>query len=120
MKTFLLLLSVILLSGCFTHAPIKQFAVPSLEITGEDFDVSKLQAGGKLAVIGFRAGPQAEANDFLDQISAMLQRGIEEKLKGSTISVRLTDQVADADFVLEGYVEEFYTPGQFSRLVMRK
>jgi hypothetical protein len=120
MKALCCVLAVICCGGCFSHAPVKPSPAIPLEITGEDFDVPKLKAGGRLALAGFRAGPQAESNDLLDQISVMLQKGIQEKLKSSAVALQLTEQAADADFVLAGYVEEFYSPGRLSRLVMRK
>ncbi len=121
MNRAILILSLIIFSGCFAHAPVKKI-IPIIvpDITGNIVDGSKLKIGGTLGLSMLKAGPQAEAGEQLDHLSLMLLKGIRESLESQKSKFVLVDQGQEADFILEGYIEELYKPGKFQRLMLRK
>ena len=102
-----LIISIIFLSGCFAHAPLKSNGIAMPEVSGSVADVSKVRSGGKLGFVPFKAGPQAEDNEELDKLSLMLIKGIREGLQAHKAAFTVTDKAEEADFILEGYIEEF-------------
>lgn len=121
-RIFLLLSLIIFSCGCFAHAPVKKINIQESipQATGNIIDFARLKAGGKLGILPFKAGPQAEANDTLDHLSALLVKGIQDSLQAGHVPFVITDSESKADFILEGYIEEYFTPGRFSKLILRK
>lgn len=107
MRRLFLVLSVSFLSGCFAHAPIKNEGLPGPVVSGNLVDIPKLKAGGKVGFMPFKAGPRAEANDQLDRLSLMLIKGIGDALQEQKTNLTVTQQEEEADFVVDGYIEEF-------------
>ncbi len=68
----------------------------------------------------FRAGPQAVADEELDRVSMMLIKGLTESLQAAGSAWTVTDEAAEADYVVEGYIEEFSLPGKVSGVLRKK
>lgn len=77
--------------------------------------------GGNLALMPFRAGPQAEANDELDRLSMAILRGIKDTLDEhhSVLHVITNESQGQPQMVLQGYIQEYSKVGRLSRLMMR-
>ncbi len=123
MKNLLLILLIVLcVSGCFGRKPSIQnnISSPALQVTGNLVDPEKFRSGGKLGIIAFKAGPQAESNEQLDRLSVMLIKGIREGLAGAKTALLITDDEDKSDLVMEGYIEEYLSPSQFARMILRK
>ena len=54
--------------------------IPVGSVTGTVLDKDLLVQGGDIALVPFKAGPQAEATDELDRLSLMIIKGIKESL----------------------------------------
>ncbi len=114
-----ILLWCLVFSGCFHAAVVKPNLSPSPLVTGSVINLEQLKAGGKLALTLFKAGPQAEANEQLDKLSLMLVQGITERFKAHHTPLTVVSDET-ADFVMEGYIEEFSQSGKFSPWLFKK
>ncbi len=87
------------------------------DITGGVADQTLFQKGGTLFLGSFRAGVGAAADEETDLISAMLIKGIRDTLpqESSHFTLLANDQ-GNADFLLEGHINDFTHKGRFSRL----
>ncbi len=94
----------------------------TIPVSGSVVDSTSLLAGGLLAFAEFKPGPGAVADEQTDRISLMLIKGIKDAMSvhTSALSIAGEDQLNQADFLLDGHIEEFSKSGKLSRLVMRK
>ena len=121
MNPFICILSIFLLSSC-AHKNVQKASVEpgKTAVSGDIVNASRLNSGGKLGLAVFKAGPGAQSDEQLDQISLMLIKGINERLQEHQTSLIVTDDEDSADLILQGYVEEFFQPGKFDRWVKHK
>lgn len=111
----------LLLISC-AHKPVQKISVePLTSATGTILNASILAKGGKLALMPFRAGPQAEANDELDRLSMAVLRGIKDSLdeQNTALHVITDESQGQPQMVLQGYVQEYSKTGHFSRIMRR-
>lgn len=103
--------------------PFRKAPAPApqrFQVAGDLVNLKRLNEGGKVGLLMFKAGPRAEANEQLDRVSLMLIKGIRESLDRRRTPLTITTDQAQADLVLQGYVEEFSRPGKFDRWVKRR
>ena len=95
-------------------------AVPLVE-SGKILNRERLQKGGSLLVIPFKAGPGVEADGELDRMALTIVKGISDKLKEKNTSLKLLDyeHAQEADFVLQGHITLVEKPSQFNKWVKR-
>src|SRR4029079_12226566 len=89
------------------HAPAVKHADPSLVsgVTGAVMDSEILAQGGDLALVPFKAGDQAEANDETDRISMMILKGIKDSLDQQNTSLHVIDaSQTHPKVALQGYI----------------
>ena len=89
-------------------------------VTGSVLDSQLLVQGGNIALVPFKAGPNAEATDELDRLSLMIIKGIQDSLEHQKTSLHVVD-AADGQpkIALQGYIEEYSKTGNLSRMMMR-
>lgn len=116
--SFRLSLSVIIVA---LLSPITSLQAAQALVSGAVIDEPVLLKGGSLVLASFKPGPGAEANDQTDKISVMLIKGIEEVLATNDVPFILKEgqEDEDADFVLDGFIEEFTRSGKMSRLMLK-
>lgn len=113
--------SVFLLTSC-VHGPVKKtIEQNAASMSGSVVDEALLLEGGDLALVPFKAGSKAEANDELDRLSMMVLKGIKESLdeNDQNISLHVVNETeAKPQIVLEGYFEEYSKTNRVSRMMM--
>lgn len=86
-------------------------------VTGSLINPTAFERGGTIGLGLFRPGPGAAANEETDRLSSMLMKGIKETLlEAKTHLTVVEDDQKNADFYLEGYIEEYAPKGHFSHL----
>jgi hypothetical protein len=89
-------------------------------VTGAVVSSELLIKGGDLALVAFKAGPKAEANDELDRISLTILKGVKESLDNQKTSLRIiAPNEGQPAVVMEGYIQDFSKPGRISRVMLR-
>ena len=104
----LVLVLFVFVASC-AHAPVvKKVADLPVAVTGSVLNQPLLAQGGDLALVPFKAGPGAEANDELDRISLMVIKGIKDSIEHQNTSFRIVDATdSQPKIALQGYVQEF-------------
>ena len=118
-KNLSILFIILLFSGCSSSKKIvvseSLDAVP--EIAGSVLNASAMQKGGTLVLGAFKPGPGAEANDETDQLSWMMVKGIKDTLpEDNTHFTVTTDMRKDADYYLDGFIEDYGRRGHMAHL----
>ena len=77
-------------------------------------DMARLQKGGSLLIIPFRAGPGVVATEELDRISLMFVKGVIEILEknSSPFKILNASNADTADLVMKGHVVRFAELGK--------
>ncbi len=80
------------------------------------------EQGGKVMVDVFKAGDNAEATPVLDRYSLNVLRGMADALSdtGARFQFVRPDAGIPVDFVIEGHIDEFRSPGFLGRLMFKK
>lgn len=97
-----------LTAGCMWAAPKDTVEVktPSPPPGQKVLNAKRLQHGGKMAVVPFRAGVGVEATDELDAVALMIVKGVADFLKkdGSRFEVMMGEKADQADFLIQGHI----------------
>jgi hypothetical protein len=118
-KNLSFLFIILLICGCSSSKKviISDTSGSAPVVTGSVVDPTAFAKGGTLLLNSFKAGTNAAADDELDQLSAMMIKGIKDTLPGSNshFTVQSDDQ-KDSDFFLEGYIEDYGRKGHLAHL----
>lgn len=73
---------------------------------------SRLQQGGNLLIVPFKAGTGVEASDELDKAALMIVKGITEKLKEDETLLKIVsaEHAETADLEIKGHITQFERP----------
>lgn len=117
--SILSLILIFCLSGCswFSSTPTVQAPRKSIAInSGRIVNPDRLNEGGKLLLVPFRAGAGVEANDDLDKTALMLVRGVLDVIGEDHPTFELVYSMDDdPDFVLDGHIIEKVSPSKVKR-----
>ena len=118
----LILIFCICASGCFA-AVHKPRAISEVEktVSVEVLRSDILAKGGTVNVEPFKAGPDAEATSVLDRFALQIVSAAAEMLRteGGRLLYKSPDNAGEADFLIEGHVEQFKTPGTMDKLMLK-
>ncbi|MBF0490869.1 MAG: hypothetical protein HQL15_09735 [Candidatus Omnitrophica bacterium] len=89
-------------------------------VVGSLLDRETLGQGGDIALVPFKAGAKAEANDELDRLSLMIIRGIKESLDAQKNAFHVVDpEKTQPRMALQGYIDEFSKTGKLRKMMFR-
>lgn len=101
-------LLVCLTAGCMGAAPkdTADMKTPSPPPGQKILNAERLQQGGKMAVVPFRAGVGIEATDELNAVALMIVKGVADSFKkeGSRFEVMMGAKADQADFLIQGHI----------------
>ncbi len=113
------LFGLLTLISC-THTPVVKVSQDLEAVKGIVLNSAILAQGGNLALVPFRAGSSAEANEETDHLSMMILKGIKEGIEAQKTSLQIVDaSETQPKIALQGYIEEFAKTGKLSRMMMR-
>jgi len=92
-------------------------------------NIERFQQGGRLLIRPFKAGEGVEVNEGLDQITLRIIRGIldvyegkatyqQDRLDPKRFELIFSADYVQADFVLDGWVTEVYSPSKWRRWLL--
>jgi len=112
------------IAGCAWISPKREIPEETSKYVqiGRIIDAERLNQGGTLVIVPFKAGVGVEANSTLDKIVLKIVKGISDQLKDNKpyFEILLADDVNDAEFVIEGRVTGVKDSSVFKRLLFRK
>ena len=120
-KITFVLAFVLLCSGCvFGSRKIVKNSPLGAPLIGKVLKSEGIKQGGNIAVFPFRAGVGAQAGERLDKVSLMIVKGLADYLDGQGASFKVLDsEHADqADFILEGFIEDLKEPSKVRKAVL--
>ncbi len=114
---FYFLLFLLVSSGClFHHAKNEQAVLPTTRSVsiGQVVDLSKIQKGGNLLIVPFRAGVGVEETTNLQKISLLIVKGISEVIEENNLpfTVLNASNAQSADLIMKGHVTRFSETGK--------
>lgn len=90
--------------------------------TGKIVDRARLKEGGKILIVPFKAGPNVEADEYLDKVSLMIVKGLTDILETSDAQwqiIKSSEEASQADLIIEGHVTALSKPSKMNRMVMQ-
>jgi hypothetical protein len=123
-KVFLaFLIFCMTVSGCFWSSSkpkpgVEHAKTMSVEVLRSDI----LAKGGAVLVEPFKAGSDAEATPALDRFALLIVKGAADALdnEGGRLSYKASDGPGNADFVIEGHIDQFRIPGTMDKMMFKK
>ena len=109
-------------SGCFwSSREVRPSSGPVNNLSVEILRADLLAQGGVVMVLPFKAGPGAEATPALDRIALSIVKGAADTFsrESSRLVYKVPDSAAEADFVLEGHIDQFQTSGWGDRMLLK-
>ncbi len=90
----------------------------SIQVISED----RLQRGGRLFIVPFKAGEGVEASEELEKISLMIVKGIGEtlKLRSDRWEILSSERSAEAEIILRGHLTQFKKPSRLKKWIFRE
>lgn len=117
------LLLLCLTAGCVWVAPkdtagMKTHPLPQGQ---KILNAERLQKGGRMVVVPFRAGVGVEATDELDKIALMIVKGVADLLKkeGAHFEVMTGENADQADFLIQGHITHRAGASGLRRWILR-
>ena len=120
--SFVVIFCVLMSSGCWS-AKQKIATVPAkfntTQLKAQIKNSQLLSHGGNLVVVPFKAGQNAAAGATLDTLALMIIKGIADDFneRGSPFVLLTGENASSADFVLEGFIENFAEKKSFSKML---
>jgi hypothetical protein len=91
-------------------------------LSGKILDATRLQEGGSLLIIPFKAGAGVESTGELDNVALMIVRGISDAFKESSSNFKIldADHADQADFIIKGHITGRGKSSRWKRWVLLK
>ena len=113
-----ILLLILFLTSCLSVK--KTIVSNSLDavpvVSGAVVNADEFQKGGSLNFDSFKPGPGAAADEVTDQLSFMITKGIKDTLPEDNTRFRIPEAAGDADYTLDGYIEDYGQKGHMAHL----
>lgn len=121
-KTIVLIIAVFVLSSCIKIPPkvTSNIKDTSITVSGNVVNQDLLVSGVKIVFTDLKAGPLAVADDQTDKISLKVIQGVTDTFLNSGVGISITNDPHEAGLVFEGYIEENFMPGKFSKMFLFK